>query len=470
MANNLSYQQKADEIFAAIDWMVALDPGIETSELKANWIRDYRSVPKGRIDEESSPDFKGLTDTLYKRLGSLRLAESFGAVPPGIKAAPTMIGTEGAAPSRLAEHKPEEFEEYSQLLGEGESEEKEASLRKYGARYEELEGRLGLGGPPSQPPTGSAPPPSPGSIPPPSPPTLPAGGTPPGGGGGVPPGGPPPPFDYDDEDEEEDREREERRRQRRIRRRARELAEEMTPSADVSFFRGMMGIEEGVSPTRMGELRARAEQGDPLAISELSRGRGEQFGGVGGELGGAATSTRFGEFGGHVMGAVAGAATILGQPEVAIVAEFGKAVAQSIDRLRDWGKSLHDANMQFAEFSGAMAGVQARQEVRDIELGVERGERRAPAAEFLAERRTHLERAIAPWEDLLAGLQAGMFGVVAEGLGSFMDFFKPIAEELGRWLGAQLGGGEVSRDLSEVFTRIAEFDKKFDVHGRPKRF
>lgn len=478
MANSLSYQEKADEILANIDEIVALDPDLETSGLKTSWTREYQSIPKGKVDQEGSSSFKSLTDTLYKILELYRLTRAFGAVPSGIEATPTTIGTEGVAPSKLAEYKPEEFQEYTNLryklhsLGEGESEEKKAFLRKYGARYEELERGLGLGGPPGQPPiqppSGGAPPTPLGGTPPLPPP--PTGGTPPGGAPPPPPGGPPPPIDDDDEEDEEE-EKEERRRRRRIRRRARELAEEMTPSAGMSFIRGMMGIEDEVSPTRMGELRARAEAGDPLAIAELSRGRGEQVAAIGGELKGAATSTRVGELGGHVMGAVAGAATLLGQPEVAIVAEFGKAVFEAIDKLRDWGKALHDANMQFAEFSGAMAGVQARQEVRDIELGMERGERRAPIAEYLAQGRTQLERAITPWEDVIANLQAGIVGGISEDLATILEIFSPLAEGLNRWLGRQVGGTEEeSKDLSGVFTRLAEFDKKFDVHGRPKRF
>ena len=76
------------------------------------------------------------------------------------------------------------------------------------------------------------------------------------------------------------------------------------------------------------------------------------------------------------VGIAAGAAAKLG----------GALLKVGID-VTQWGEQLHETNMQFAQFSGAMAGVQARQMVRDINLSRIRGERRAEGAEALAEQR-----------------------------------------------------------------------------------
>jgi hypothetical protein len=64
---------------------------------------------------------------------------------------------------------------------------------------------------------------------------------------------------------------------------------------------------------------------------------------------------------------------------------FTGAILKSVDALKKWMDSIHNSNMQFAEFSGAMAAVQGRQQIRDILLSIERGERLAPVAEEFAQ-------------------------------------------------------------------------------------
>lgn len=84
---------------------------------------------------------------------------------------------------------------------------------------------------------------------------------------------------------------------------------------------------------------------------------------------------------------------------------FGKLVFDSIEKLRNWNENLYKANVQFAEFSGAMAGVQARQDVRQLLLDKERGDRRAETAELQAREKHGFNQRLAPIEDGLANFQ-----------------------------------------------------------------
>lgn len=129
---------------------------------------------------------------------------------------------------------------------------------------------------------------------------------------------------------------------------------------------------------------------------------------IGAALGGAAAGTT-----NVIAGAGMATSVLAGAPELApligivarYVGDFEKAVLGSVDALRDWARGLHNSNIQFAEFSSAMAAVQIQQEVRDIFTSIERGNRRAEMAEKAAQAMTHIERGIAPYEDALADLE-----------------------------------------------------------------
>lgn len=80
-------------------------------------------------------------------------------------------------------------------------------------------------------------------------------------------------------------------------------------------------------------------------------------------------------------------------------------LVESIDKLREWNNSLHSANMQFADFSASMAGVEAEQQTRDMQLKRQQGDNRASSARDLAEAKSRLDRQLAPVEDAWAKLQ-----------------------------------------------------------------
>lgn len=80
-------------------------------------------------------------------------------------------------------------------------------------------------------------------------------------------------------------------------------------------------------------------------------------------------------------------------PGLGTVGKFVGALGSAIDQLNKWSDGLHQTNMGFAEFSGAMAQVQAESQVRKIVLDQQRGDVRAEAARRLSEARDRRERA-----------------------------------------------------------------------------
>jgi hypothetical protein len=137
--------------------------------------------------------------------------------------------------------------------------------------------------------------------------------------------------------------------------------------------------------------------------------------------------------------ALGGAADAMGKwneampgPHLGYVAEgllrVGKAAFDAFQGIRDWSGGLHRANTEFAEFSAGMAQVKAHQEVRQIALDRERGERRAGTARELAESRDRLNRAIAPIEDAWGNLMNQLGTVINNSL-------TPVIEELANRLG-----------------------------------
>jgi hypothetical protein len=98
------------------------------------------------------------------------------------------------------------------------------------------------------------------------------------------------------------------------------------------------------------------------------------------------------------------------------------------EQLKSWGDQLHQANIQFAEFSGSMAVVQAESAFRQAQLSQERGERRAPAAKELAQANDRFSRALAPLEDAVNNSWSKIVGWLENRL-------SPVIEWVNRRLG-----------------------------------
>jgi len=72
---------------------------------------------------------------------------------------------------------------------------------------------------------------------------------------------------------------------------------------------------------------------------------------------------------------------------IAGIGTLGTVAFGSVEMLRSWSRELHNANLQFAEFSGAMARVEVEQFQREAQESRRRGDRRAGSARVLAEAR-----------------------------------------------------------------------------------
>lgn len=127
-------------------------------------------------------------------------------------------------------------------------------------------------------------------------------------------------------------------------------------------------------------------------------------------------------------------------PIVGGFATLAKVTFGAIGSIRKWGDHLHNANMKFAEYSSAMAGVKARQEVRDILLERERGGRRAEVAEDVAQTKHAWDRAIAPVTDGIANFFGKVFSLT-----------KPLAEGIGA-----ITGGEAHDEANRALDRLEE--------------
>jgi hypothetical protein len=163
--------------------------------------------------------------------------------------------------------------------------------------------------------------------------------------------------------------------------------------------------------------------------------------------------------------------------------KFSAVLLESVDRLQKWNWQLVQTNFQFAEFSGAMASVQAEQMVRDIEFSRERGEARAAHTQRLAEAASRLRGEIAPAGDFLdkfsaenqrfwtealsetirlfkAGTRPGATGGVGGVLAEFIDFVKNGPQSA--------GGGDLNKDLDRF---LGGWDPQFyERFGKPERF
>ena len=162
-------------------------------------------------------------------------------------------------------------------------------------------------------------------------------------------------------------------------------------------------------------------------------------------------------------GAAAGAEmSALANPVTAVVGAFvGLAIVskEAVDKVSEWTHSLHAANMQFAEFSGAMSAVKAKQDVRDIQLSQMHGNARAESVDKLAGSMSRLDFSKAPIEDAFANLKAEILSPLADGVAAILEGVVAIGKAL-----------HVLKD-SKVVKSNKWFEEASEIanFGRPKR-
>jgi hypothetical protein len=135
---------------------------------------------------------------------------------------------------------------------------------------------------------------------------------------------------------------------------------------------------------------------------------------------------------GSALGAAGNVASVIpGGQGASAALKFSESLFDAVDSLEKWTDSLHQSNMRFAEFSASMAMVGAQQRSREIQLGREQGERRAPSANYLAEGKSDLARALAPIQDHLAAGRNMIGGAINKGLADIVNGLNKILTKLG---------------------------------------
>ena len=186
-------------------------------------------------------------------------------------------------------------------------------------------------------------------------------------------------------------------------------------------------------------------------------------------------SQRAGNVVGAGLNAVGDAAMVAGGPvglTIGAVAKLGAGLAKSVEKLRDWNEGLHKANMAFAEFSGQMTTVQVEQEIRDMQLSRERGDRRASHARDLAEQKSKLDQKLAVFEDFGSMIQdktATAFTGLANHLLESRTFLGGAIPALGDLLARIQGGSGEENDLDKWMKASDETNWAAE-YGRPRRF
>ncbi len=143
------------------------------------------------------------------------------------------------------------------------------------------------------------------------------------------------------------------------------------------------------------------------------------------------------------------------------VTKFGQQLFKSLDRLKKWTDSLHQANMQFAEFSGEMRAVQVERQAQEMWLGKQAGDARAESAKMLSDEKMRWAAKTQPIENFLAN--------VGNYIGFGLEKLKNEALDVAT-LGLLPDAPEIGEGLNEWMDRVAEEEDGASWEDRPKRF
>lgn len=196
---------------------------------------------------------------------------------------------------------------------------------------------------------------------------------------------------------------------------------------------------------------------------------GSLFKGAVGQAGAAVGARSFGQVGGNILGAGANLAAMSGGPigmAASAALKLGEGLMTAVDKLRAFSEQLLESNFRFAEFSGAMKRVEVENEIRMMRLSRERGERRADSTRNLAEARSRLETAIAPWEDAWARMKNEIFAELLEGMTLLVEGVNNILESLG----IEFSKNKHPEEAMNQFMKEIGAARWFEKFGRPARF
>ena len=236
------------------------------------------------------------------------------------------------------------------------------------------------------------------------------------------------------------------------------------------FFKaaGMHGIGDTFAKAAM---YGDAAKGDPEAMLGVLKNLTTHLGKAASHVGQAAftPNMKAEKLASHAFGAVGDIGAALGPAglPLQIFGKLGKVVSDSVDKLRVWNEELYKSNTQFAQFSAAMAGVEARQTARDILYSKDRGDSRAATAEMQAQSKHELNQRLAPIEDLAANTGNLISTAFNKTLTAFWDtspmgaLINYLADKFKSAPDTQLG------DTEENINDIVEL---YQNYGAPARF
>ncbi len=217
------------------------------------------------------------------------------------------------------------------------------------------------------------------------------------------------------------------------------------------------------------QLGLRAATGDPTAIAQLAVKKAKQVQEAITDIGTGAGEAAMSNKGGHTMAGMfksaGGAAKLLTAGEdnpLSWLAKMGQVAGDTIEKLRSWGEHLHNADMQFASVSGSMANVMAQQEVRQILLDQERGERRAESADKRERSMHELNKEMAIWEDAAKGWWDSIISPIA-------DAATGAGKTIRGWFGDEEDRKEETHTMWDALQHEAASAWTADW-GRPGRF
>jgi hypothetical protein len=188
----------------------------------------------------------------------------------------------------------------------------------------------------------------------------------------------------------------------------------------------------GMVGNLVGDLKKEGAGGMAGAM-KMKDGLGKIAGGAGKDSAGASLggmAEAAGGAAGMVAGAVGGPA---GSAFVGGLTKMATVTFEAVDKLRGWADTLHESNMRFKEFSAAMANVAANQEVREMMLSQERGDRRAGSAGKLADAKQDLTETLAPLFDSIDNLTGDIMTEVITILNKVLKPVVEIATTVVKW-------------------------------------
>lgn len=215
---------------------------------------------------------------------------------------------------------------------------------------------------------------------------------------------------------------------------------------------GMLKTAEETLTKAQGQNRIAGSIGGKAgAIAGALGEAGKAGGSLGGvvsaakDLGGGLQSAMSGkgvtELGGALVKTIgSGIGMLVGGPIGSAVGGLASGLVKANEKLNKWSNELHDSNLALAEFSGAMAGVKARSDLRQLQMNQKFGDQTAASADRLEESRNRNQEAWQPFAIFFQNLGNEILSAVEDikaTVGELLTWSKgkekKEVENLGNW-------------------------------------